>query len=99
VMGTAAGELPTGILRLVELARALVTDPLVLLLDEPVSGLDRRQAEAVAALLRRLAAAGKAVLLIEHDPQFVSSVADEVYELAGGHLHPRPSAAQPSGAT
>jgi branched-chain amino acid transport system ATP-binding protein len=99
VMGTAAGELPTGILRLVELARALVTDPLVLLLDEPVSGLDRRQAQAVAALLRRLAAAGKAVLLIEHDPQFVSSVADEVHELAGGQLHPRPSAAQPSGAT
>lgn len=86
IMATPAGELPTGILRLVELARALVTDPLVLLLDEPVSGLDRRQAQAVAALLRRLAAAGKAVLLIEHDPDFVAVVADEVYELAGGLL-------------
>jgi branched-chain amino acid transport system ATP-binding protein len=86
IMSTPAGELPTGILRLVELARALVTDPLVLLLDEPVSGLDRRQAQAVAALLRRLAALGKAVLLIEHDPDFVKAVADEVHELAGGRL-------------
>ena len=83
----AAGELPTGTLRLVELARALVADPLVLLLDEPVSGLDRRQAAAVAALLRGLAGAGKAVLLIEHDPAFVSAVADDVHELADGILH------------
>ncbi len=87
-----AGELPTGVLRLVELARALVTDPLVLLLDEPVSGLDRRQTTAVAALLRRLASAGKAVLLVEHDPHFVESVADEVRELAQGTLHDVPSA-------
>jgi branched-chain amino acid transport system ATP-binding protein len=86
VLSVPAGELPTGILRLVELARALVADPLVLLLDEPVSGLDRRQAQAVAALLRRLAASGKAVLLIEHDPSFVDAVADEVHELAGGRL-------------
>jgi branched-chain amino acid transport system ATP-binding protein len=83
----AAGELPTGTLRLVELARALVADPLVLLLDEPVSGLDRRQAAAVATLLRGLTGAGKAVLLIEHDPAFVRAVADEVHELAGGALH------------
>lgn len=85
-----AGELPTGMLRLVELARALAADPLVLLLDEPVSGLDRLQSEAVAGLLRRLAGAGKAVLLIEHDPAFVQSVADEVCELADGTLHAVP---------
>jgi len=87
VIEAPAGELPTGTLRLVELARALIADPLVLLLDEPVSGLDRQQAGAVSGLLRRLAAAGKAVLLIEHDPQFVRSVADEIRELAGGTLH------------
>jgi ABC-type branched-subunit amino acid transport system ATPase component len=81
-----AGELPTGTLRLVELARALVADPLVLLLDEPVSGLDRRQARAVATMLRGLAGAGKAVLLIEHDPVFVRAVADEVHELSAGSL-------------
>ncbi len=90
----AAGELPTGTLRLVELARALVADPLVLLLDEPVSGLDRRQAAAVATLLRGLAGAGKAVLLIEHDPAFVQAVADEVHELAGGALHRVSAAAE-----
>ncbi len=81
-----AGGLPTGTQRLVELARALVADPLVLLLDEPVSGLDRRQASAVATLLRGLAGAGKAVLLIEHDPAFVRAVADDVHELAAGSL-------------
>jgi branched-chain amino acid transport system ATP-binding protein len=81
-----AGELPTGTLRLVELARALVADPLVLLLDEPVSGLDRRQAAAVATMLRGLAGAGKAVLLVEHDPAFVQAVADDVYELQSGSL-------------
>jgi ABC-type branched-subunit amino acid transport system ATPase component len=87
VADVTAGELPTGTLRLVELARALVPDPLVLLLDEPVSGLDRRQASAVATMLRGLAGAGKAVLLIEHDPVFVQSVADDVYELQSGALH------------
>jgi branched-chain amino acid transport system ATP-binding protein len=92
-----AGELPTGTLRLVELARALVADPLVLLLDEPVSGLDRRQAAAVAAMLRALAGAGKAVLLIEHDPAFVRAAADVVHELAGGRMR-RVSPAQGQGA-
>jgi branched-chain amino acid transport system ATP-binding protein len=87
VIDAPAGELPTGTLRLVELARALVAEPLVLLLDEPVSGLDRRQAAGVSGLLRSLAETGKAVLLIEHDPQFVLSVADDVQELAGGTLH------------
>jgi branched-chain amino acid transport system ATP-binding protein len=101
VAGSPAGELPTGTLRLVELARAIVADPLVLLLDEPVSGLDRRQAAAVGQLLRRLAEAGKAVLLIEHDPNFVRTVADEVLEIANGTVHPVPlpgSHPDPSGA-
>jgi branched-chain amino acid transport system ATP-binding protein len=81
-----AGELPTGTLRLVEFARALVADPSVLLLDEPVSGLDRREAQAVGGFMRRLAEDGKAVLLIEHDLEFVHSVADDIYQLASGAL-------------
>jgi branched-chain amino acid transport system ATP-binding protein len=95
VADVAAGELPTGTLRLVELARALVADPLVLLLDEPVSGLDRKQAASVAAMLRGLAGAGKAVLLIEHDPAFVRAVADEVYQLEAGSLHRLDAAGTP----
>jgi branched-chain amino acid transport system ATP-binding protein len=87
VADATAGDLPTGTLRLVEFARALVADPLVLLLDEPVSGLDRREARAVGDFMRRLADSGKAVLLIEHDPVFVRTVADDVHELAGGTLH------------
>ncbi len=87
VADTAAGELPTGTLRIIEFARALVADPLVLLLDEPVSGLDRREADAVGSFMRGLAAEGKAVLLVEHDPAFVRTLADEVHELSGGQLH------------
>jgi ABC-type branched-subunit amino acid transport system ATPase component len=58
----------------------------VLLLDEPVSGLDRREAQAVGDFMRQLASAGKAVLLIEHDLNFVQSVADDIRQLVNGSL-------------
>lgn len=83
---TPAGALPTGTMRLVELGRALAGKPRALLLDEPASGLDDAQVERLAAVLRALAADGIAVLLVEHDMRFVSSVADRVSLMASGRV-------------
>jgi branched-chain amino acid transport system ATP-binding protein len=81
-----AGRLPTGTLRLVELARALCTQPVALLLDEPASGLDDSETEELHQLLHRLAARGLALLLIEHDLDLVREAADFVYVMAAGRI-------------
>lgn len=81
------GELPIGAARLVELGRALVDDPTVLLLDEPASGLDAIEAERFAALVdatrRDL---DTAVLLVEHDVGFVMAHCDRVAVLHLGQV-------------
>ena len=73
--------------RLVEIARALATDPRVLLLDEPAAGLSREDKERLAVLLRRIADAGIGVLLVEHDMELVMGISHHVVVLdAGQHL-------------
>ena len=86
VLDQAAGTLSTGTQRRVELGRALCSSPSVLLLDEPASGLDSTETNELAAVLRRLAAEGMAVLLVEHDVRLVLDVADRVYAMATGRL-------------
>ena len=80
------GTLPTGTARLVELARALATKPKLLLLDEPSSGLNGHETEAMADLLRRLVADGLGVLLVEHDMPFVMSTCEFIHVLEFGEI-------------
>ena len=79
-----AGALPHVDKRLVEIARALATRPRVLMLDEPTAGLSRADTGRVGALLRRIAAAGVAVILVEHDMNLVMGVSDHVVVLDAG---------------
>ncbi|MDM0114252.1 branched-chain amino acid ABC transporter ATP-binding protein/permease [Variovorax sp. J22R133] len=73
--------------RLVEIARALATDPQVLLLDEPAAGLSREDKERLAALLQQIAAAGIGVLVVEHDMELVMGISHHIVVLdAGQHL-------------
>jgi branched-chain amino acid transport system ATP-binding protein len=78
---TVVGTLPLGVCRLVEVGRALVGHPTVLLADEPSSGLDGLEASALAELLRTLPESGMGVLLVEHDLALVASVCDRVIVL------------------
>ena len=72
-------EIPTGQARVVELARALMTRPRVLLLDEPAAGQSDDETEAFGHLLRRLAGDGLAVVLVEHDMSMVMDVCETIH--------------------
>jgi branched-chain amino acid transport system ATP-binding protein len=78
--------LPTGTARLVELARALATDPKVLLLDEPSSGLDEQETDALSELLLQLARGGLGVLLVEHDMPLVMETCATISVLDFGRI-------------
>jgi len=73
-----AGSLPLGQQRLVEIARALAADPLLLLLDEPAAGLRYAEKQQLAALLRSLKTEGITILLVEHDMDFVMGLTDRL---------------------
>lgn len=79
-----AGALPHVDRRLVEIARALATRPRILLLDEPAAGLGKQDKDALAVLLRKLADAGIAVVLVEHDMGLVMGVSDQILVLDAG---------------
>jgi len=78
--------LPTGLARLVELGRALATQPKLLLLDEPASGLDMTESEALGDLLLDLAVEGMAVLMVEHDVEMVMKVCSLIHVLDFGRI-------------
>jgi len=81
----AAGDLPYGTQRRVEIARALCANPVLLCLDEPAAGLNPRESAELNALLRHLAGdEGIAVLLIEHDMSVVMNISDHVVVLNYG---------------
>jgi ABC-type branched-subunit amino acid transport system ATPase component/ABC-type branched-subunit amino acid transport system permease subunit len=79
--------LPFGVLRMVEVARAVVTGARLVMLDEPASGLDNTETQGLADLLLSLRAGlGLTLLLIEHDVKMVTSVSDYMYVLDRGRL-------------
>ena len=81
-----ADVLPTGMGRLLEVARALATEPTVLLLDEPSSGLSDPESDALGDLLLALAGEGMAVLLVEHHMDLVMRVCSHLHVLDFGRL-------------
>jgi len=79
-----ADSVPTGVARLLELARCLAGEPKLLLLDEPSSGLDEAETDAFGELLAELAAEGRAIVMVEHDMDLVMSVCDDLHVLDFG---------------
>jgi branched-chain amino acid transport system permease protein len=79
-----AGSLPYGLQRRVELARALATEPLLLLLDEPAAGLNPQETAELGELLLRIRDEGVTILLIEHHMDLVMSISDHVVVLDYG---------------
>jgi branched-chain amino acid transport system permease protein len=79
-----AGSLSLGQQRIVEIARALCADPMLLLLDEPAAGLRHMEKQRLATLLRELRDGGMSVLLVEHDMGFVMNLADRIVVLDFG---------------
>jgi branched-chain amino acid transport system permease protein len=81
-----ATNLPYGQQRLVEIARALATQPRILLLDEPAAGLSSAEMDDLALLVRRIRDSGITVILIEHNMRLVMSLCDRVTVLASGRV-------------
>ncbi len=81
-----AGTLSYGHQRRIEMMRALAMSPALLLLDEPVAGMNDVEANELAAIFRGLAAEGMAVLLIEHNMRFVTALCDTLYVVSSGQM-------------
>jgi branched-chain amino acid transport system permease protein len=79
-----AGNLALGPQRLMEIARALATDPALLLLDEPAAGLRHKEKQALAEVLRQLKGEGLSILLVEHDMEFVMGLTDRIVVMEFG---------------
>jgi branched-chain amino acid transport system ATP-binding protein len=88
---------PTGVARLVEIARALAAGARVLLLDEPSSGMSEAQVREFAETVRALRAGGLSILLVEHDTWLVAAVCDAVYEVSRAGSGLRASGVRASG--
>jgi branched-chain amino acid transport system ATP-binding protein len=79
-----AGELPYGLQKRIELARALAGQPRMLLLDEPRAGLNRQETDAMARELSALRDEGMTILLVEHDMRMVMNISERICVLNFG---------------
>jgi branched-chain amino acid transport system ATP-binding protein len=82
--GRSASELPIGQRRLVEVARALASEPKLLLMDEPAAGLNMRETDRMGEIIQQTREGGVTVLLVEHDMSLVMSICEEILVLDGG---------------
>ena len=81
-----AGALPLGKQKILEIARALATDPHLVLLDEPAGGLNMRETEELGELIQRICQRGITVMLVEHDMNLVMDISDLVLVLHYGEF-------------
>ena len=81
-----AKNLPYGQQRLLEIGRVLATEPQLLLLDEPVAGMNEQESNEVEKLIYKLRDNGKTILLIEHHMKFVMSLCNRITVLSSGHV-------------
>jgi branched-chain amino acid transport system ATP-binding protein len=84
--GQVVANLPYGIQKRIEVVRALLAEPSILMLDEPAAGLNTAESDDLRALLERVSARGVTLLLVEHDMQFVRQLCDHVVVLNFGQL-------------
>lgn len=81
-----AGSLSYGQQRLLEIVRGMASDPKILLLDEPAAGMNSRENEELMVLLKKIAAMGISILIIEHDMNLMMNLCDYIYVLNYGKL-------------
>jgi branched-chain amino acid transport system permease protein len=79
-----AGELPHGQQRLAEIARALIGNPRLLLLDEPAAGLSMDELDRLAALIKSIVAQGTTIVIVEHHLDLVGAICESVAVLDRG---------------
>ena len=79
-----ADNLSYGAQRRLEIARALATDPLLLLLDEPAAGMNPQETQELEDLIQRITSEGQSILLIEHDMKLVMSLSDRIFVMDYG---------------
>jgi len=84
--GERADSVPTGVARMLEVARALACKPKLLLLDEPSSGLDEFETDIFGGNLQGLAAEGMGILIVEHDMDLVMGISDQIHVLDFGYI-------------
>ena len=89
-----AGSLSFGGLKRLEMARALASEPKVLLLDEPAAGCNPVETAEIEAIIRRLAGDGITVVLVEHDMRLVMNISDRIHVLANGRTLAEGTAAE-----
>ena len=95
--GRSAGELPYGALKRLEIARALASDPKVLLLDEPAAGCNAVETAEVDAVIQKIAAQGVTVILVEHDMKLVMKISSRIHVLDQGRTLAEGTAAEMRG--